>query len=330
MKTFKKQFLLLLFLPLALISCEKELQMDEPGNLVLKTVDEDPELPFINVNGTKLHAETFGNPDNSIVIFLHGGPGADYRNGLQVKELADDGYFVVFYDQRGSGLSRRHNRNTFSTQIMIDDVSAVINYYKNFPTQKVFLIGHSWGGMLAAGYIDQNPNTINGVVFAEPGGFNKDLLDEYNENGRKLHLFDETTSDLVYMDQFLTGGENDHEILDYKYGVQAASANAAGGNQGVEGPSPFWRYGAAVLNKLVEIVDEDGLDFTQNLNQFTPKVLSIYSENNEAYGREFAIKEASYFTNYEVVQIGNTGHEMFYFKWDGVHPVVLEYLNSLN
>lgn len=69
---------------------------NEPGNLVPKTVDEDPNLPQINVNGTLLHAETYGNNDSAMVIFLHGGPGADYRNGLNAKGLANEGYFVVF------------------------------------------------------------------------------------------------------------------------------------------------------------------------------------------------------------------------------------------
>lgn len=42
---------------------------NEPGNLVPKTVDEDPNLPQINVNGTLLHAETYGNNDSAMVIF---------------------------------------------------------------------------------------------------------------------------------------------------------------------------------------------------------------------------------------------------------------------
>ncbi len=35
---------------------------DDPGNLVPATVDEDPSPPRIEVNGTTLHAEAFGDP----------------------------------------------------------------------------------------------------------------------------------------------------------------------------------------------------------------------------------------------------------------------------
>src|SRR5262245_39567974 len=75
------------------------------SDLVPKTVDEDPSLPSLEISGTRLHLETFGTPGNPVVIVLHGGPGADYRSLLPLSALADDGFFVVFWDQRGTGLS---------------------------------------------------------------------------------------------------------------------------------------------------------------------------------------------------------------------------------
>ncbi|MDX1349661.1 MAG: alpha/beta hydrolase [Putridiphycobacter sp.] len=312
------------------ISCEKELDIHEPGNLVPKTVVEDPSLPFILVNGTTLHAETYGNPDSSLVIFLHGGPGADYQNGLNVKQLADDGYHIVFYDQRGTGLSQRHDKNTYSIQLYLDDLTAVIEHYRTFPSQKVFLFGHSWGAMLTAAYINAYPDRIDGAIFAEAGGFNKQLLDEYGEASRKLNLFSEITNDVLYYDQFLTGRENEHEILDYKLAIASSFSYAEGNDEGIEGPSPFWRNGATVLQAFMDISENEGFDFTTNLNQYQTNVLFLYGENNKSYGLSFAEKEAAFFPNSDIVQIDDTGHEMIYFKWNSVYHVVLDYLNSLN
>lgn len=312
------------------MSCEKELDIHEPGNLVPKTVVENPGLPSISVNGTLLHAETFGNPDSSMLVFLHGGPGADYRNGLNVKELAENGYYVVFYDQRGTGLSKRHPEKSYTIQLYLDDLAAVIEHYRASPSQKVFLFGHSWGAMLAAAYINSYPDRIDGAIFAEAGGFNKQLLDEYGATSRKLNLFSEVTNDVLYYDQFLTGRENEHEILDYKMGIASSFSYAEGNDEGIEGPSPFWRNGAAVLQAFVDISENEGFDFTPNLQQFDTKVLFIYGENNKSYGLSFAQKEAAFFPNTQITQIDDTGHEMIYFKWNLVHPVVLNYLNSLN
>ncbi len=308
-----------------LTGCQKD--YNEPGNLVPKTVDEDPNLPQINVNETLLHAETYGNKDSAMVVFLHGGPGADYRNGLNAKGLANEGYFVVFYDQRGTGLSERHNKSIFSIQIYLDDLSAVIDRYRTSPNQKVFLFGHSWGAMLTAAYINKYPERIAGAIFAEPGGLSKTLLDEYAETSRKLELFAEATNDVLYTEQFLS--RNEHEMLDYKLGLQSPFSYVDGNNEGIEGPSPFWRNGAVSLNAMIDISENEGFDFTTNLSAYSTKVLFIYGENNQSYGESFALKEASYFPVYETAKINDTGHEMIYFKWNNVLPVVLPYLNAL-
>lgn len=59
----------------------------EPGLLVAPTVDDDPSLPALEVNGTRLHVEMRGSADAPVLLFLHGGPGGDYRYMLG---LADE------------------------------------------------------------------------------------------------------------------------------------------------------------------------------------------------------------------------------------------------
>src|SRR5215212_3659032 len=81
----------------------------KPGNMVPRTVVEDPALPAVDLDGTRFHAETFGEPGNPTLIFLHGGPGGDYRDLLRLRPLLEDDYYLVFWDQRGAGLSRRHD-----------------------------------------------------------------------------------------------------------------------------------------------------------------------------------------------------------------------------
>ena len=41
----------------------------EAGNLVPKTVDEDPTIPSIALNGTVFHYETFGDAAKPVIIF---------------------------------------------------------------------------------------------------------------------------------------------------------------------------------------------------------------------------------------------------------------------
>ena len=142
-------------------------------------------------------------------------------------------------------------------------------------------------------------------------------------------MFDEATNDALYPDQFLTGSANDHAILDYKLALSSSYTYAPNNEEGIEGPSPFWRFGAAILSRFSEISKNEGFDFTANLHKFTTRVLFLYSGNNRAYGQAFANKLASAYSNAQVAEVKDTGHEMIYFKWNTVYPLVLPYLDSL-
>jgi len=138
----KRKILMLAFTALLFFSCEEERFINEPGNLVPKTVDQDPNLPSIIVNGAKLHSEAYGHPDSTIIVCIHGGPGGDYRYMLNCKELVNYGYRVVFYDQIGSGLSQRFPKSSYTSlgigalDLIYDELSGVIAHYRTNPIKK--------------------------------------------------------------------------------------------------------------------------------------------------------------------------------------------------
>jgi len=304
------------------------LEPEDPGLLVPRTVDEDSSLPSILVNGTQLHSETFGNPNDPMIVVIHGGPGGDYRGMLNCSRFSSDGFYVVFYDQRGSGLSKRYPRETYSSiQIFIDDLDAVIKYYRRSPDQKVILMGLSWGAMLATAYVNEYPGAVNGVVLMEPGGLTWNDTEDYVKRLQSLTLFDETSNDYVYLDQILTG--DDHIKLDYKAALTAAANFSKGNREGNAGPTPFWRHGAVCHSAAMDYARDHGFNFTTNLGQYTTKVLFLYSELNEAYGPAHAQKVSSAYPTVQLVEITGTGHEIPYFGWDRFYPVARAYLNTV-
>ncbi len=318
----------LFYVPLLLLlilSCGENASI-EMKQLVPPTVDEDSSLPSIFVNNTQLHSETYGNPDDPMLVIIHGGPGADYRSMLNCKAFASDSLYVVFYDQRGSGLSKRHDADIYTTQLFIDDLDAVISYYQTSNSQKIILLGHSWGAMLATAYVNQYPNRVDGVIMAEPGGFTWADTEDYIERAFDINLFSETTNDQVYIDQILTG--DDHATLDYK-GASVTEDYGEGNTVGNAGPYPEWRFGAVCNSAAIEYVQDNPFDFTTNLHQYTTRVLFTYSELSEAYGKEHAELVSSAYPNVDLVQISGTGHEILYFGWDNFYPIAKDYLNSV-
>lgn len=321
----------ILLLSFFFFSCTKEFKINEEGNLVPKTVELDASLPAITVNGSKFHAETFGNPANKMLVILHGGPGSDYRYLLNCKEFANQGYFVVFYDQRGSGLSKRYSKQSYTIQVMINDLAAVIAHYRTSQSQKVFLLGHSWGAMLATAFINQHPTSINGVVLGEPGGFKWQDIKDYVARAQDFRFTSETLNDAAYLEQFMTGNENQQAILDYKFGLMASADGAKDSPLGNDGPLPFWRSGAVVNRALFDIGEREKPDWTTNLHKFSTKVFFAYSERNKAYGLAHAQMVSSAYPNVQLEKINGAGHDFISFPtgWANFFPLALTYLNSL-
>ncbi len=318
-------FLLLL----GLTACSKLTDPLTPGLLVPRTVDEDPSLPAREINGTLLHLETFGNPADPIVVMLHGGPGGDYRSLLAAQAFAEDGYFVIFYDQRGTGLSERVDKHQFDDpQIMIDDLDAVINTFRQRDDQKVFLCGHSWGAILATGYINEYPGKIDGAILAEPGGFTWDQIKDYLSRSNHVDLFSEALNDALFPEQIFAGRDED-EILDYRANYFTGFENAPGNTIGNAGPYPFWRTGVVSNIALFDAGEKTGLDYTTHLQNYHTKVLFVYSELNTAYGKSWAETLGAAYPTVEYHEISGSGHELLYFGWNAFYPIALTYLNEL-
>lgn len=325
-------------------SCSKENYIDEPGNLVPKTVDQNAALPSIFVNGAQLHSQAFGPEDGTLIICIHGGPGADYRYMLNCKTLATKGYRVVFYDQRGAGLSQRFPRNWYLSQgndamdkIFYDELKGVIAHYRTSVSQKVILLGQSWGAMLATAYAGKYPNEINGLIVAEPGGLQWDDVLDYVDKSRSFGLWGETLNDATFIDQFITGNENEHEILDYKLSVLAATNRIVGDmgvKLGVNAPADVQsRSGAVVSAASFEIGQELKPDFSAGISNFPVKTLFIYSSNNKAYPDSWAEKISSAYVKKEIFKAQGVGHsgmlDQIDFWTATMEPRIISYLQSL-
>lgn len=324
------KFFFLVLSGLLFISCELQ-DFAKPGMLVPLTVDQDASLPSLAINGTLLHVESYGNPTDPLLIVIHGGPGGDYRSMLNAKIFAGQGFRVVFYDQRGSGLSKREDKSQYqgegTTGLFLDDLDALIRHFRLNNTQKVFLMGHSWGAMLAAGYINQHPGIVSGAVLAEPGGLTWPQTKQYLSRSNKIRFFSEALNNSVFPEQIIAG-RSEHEVLDYKASFFSNYENAPGNVIGNPGEYPSWRSGAVAFKYTIEHADKYSFDFTGNLSNFQPEVLFMYSENNKAYGPAWAETVSTPFTNVKLQMVANCGHEMVHFGWKDMYPKVSAYLNQ--
>jgi pimeloyl-ACP methyl ester carboxylesterase len=116
------------------------------------------EKVFVDINGVRQGMFIVSrDTTHPVLLFLHGGPGLPefflaerYPTGLE------DDFTVVWWDQRGAGLSYRADIDpeTMTVDQIVADTLAVTHYLRDrFGHDKVYLMGHSGGsffGILAA------------------------------------------------------------------------------------------------------------------------------------------------------------------------------------
>jgi proline iminopeptidase len=288
-------------------------------DLVPPTVDEDPTLPFRDVDGTRLHVTEMGTPGAPLVVFIHGGPGGDHRSYLEYAGLAAK-YHLVMYDQRGAGLSRREGKATLTTDYSIADLDALIKATRQ-GDEPVVLFTHSWGGTLATGYINLDPSRVQGLIIAETPGFTRKEFEKFAQASLEAVSVDEGIDDLLWSSPFLSPEE--HARWDYLSLAQNASAGTIGGLDPVH-REPVWRWGSALSYWLPQQIGE--FDWTTRLSEVTFPVLWFHGDLGKVITEATQLELAKHYPRVEMHAVVGAGHDLLYQKRGEIEPIVEEYL----
>jgi proline iminopeptidase len=135
-------------------------------------------------DGVVLHYRTAGA--GRPVILLGGGPGLDVDYMLPVADFLPASYGRVFLEQRGTGRSRLAlTSETMTLHNVVEDLEGLRVHLQQ---ERLFLVGHSWGGMLAMAYAAAHPDRIDKMILIGPGGPTLEFTTRFSDNIRmRLH-----------------------------------------------------------------------------------------------------------------------------------------------
>lgn len=281
---------------------------------VADTVAGNPSLPVLSEAPVRLHGQIFGDDTAPLVIVLHGGPGGDHRSLLALNALSDR-YRVLFYDQRGAGLSERVAAQDLSVAHHLSDLDSLVRQYAN--AEQVSLIGHSWGAMLAVAYMGAHPNTVANAVLIEPGFLEKSGYDD----------FETLRSTVANSPRVLWAGlkagfaarnvlGDRHAQHDHLIGsVVSAFANHPDTPYhcpDVAYSAPSWRFGGLASDTFWANPDPALEAMRQGVGHPAP-ILFLSGGCNDWTGTELQDNHARLFPNARVATIQNAGHDVI---WD--------------
>ena len=161
--------LLLVFIVLIINSPGKlEPLKNSDGNIIAGSMSEKGSVEIGGIRqGYFIRAE---NPENPVMLFLHGGPGSPGLPIIIPFETAErlEKYFtVVYWEQRGAGMSfcSSIDPSTMTVEQMLEDTREMTEYLrKRFNQEKIFLIGHSWGSYLGIRTIEKYPELYRAFI----------------------------------------------------------------------------------------------------------------------------------------------------------------------
>jgi pimeloyl-ACP methyl ester carboxylesterase len=148
-----KQVLYFLLLPIFFFSCQRE-----KISIGINAKD----LFYVENKGAKMAVLVEGNTASKIIVlFAHGGPGGTaigFNNDANITNYLEKNYAVAFWEQRAAGISQGNGKLEFDLYVEdMDKVIAVLKY-RYGSDAKVFVLSHSWGGLIAPGFLTTGTN----------------------------------------------------------------------------------------------------------------------------------------------------------------------------
>lgn len=293
----------------------------KPVGSVKATVAQNKALPHETIDGVTFHLRRFGSHAAPVVLVLHGGPGGDFRSLLPMKKLAQDGYQVIFYDQRGTGLSPRVPASQLTLASSVEDLHKIVKWAgKGKP---VALFGHSWGGIIAAFYLAKYPSSVSAAILAEPGVLTSEELQAFVALMQpKINL-----PTLWYMIKTvlaankIKGPDKEasadyllHKMMTMPGGDNPLKAYWCGGKP-PKGAMQFWRVGATASEGILgDARQPDGsykIPSLDGLKKYKHEVLLLAGSCNTLIGPKRQQAHLKLFSKATLKVIPNAGHMMY-------------------
>src|SRR4051812_41116509 len=121
---------------------------------------------MLTVPGGRIWYHVVGSGPGTPLLLIHGGPGGRSCAMRELGALGDDRP-VIFYDQLGTGRSERPGDTTFwNLPHFVAEVAAI---RQQLGLRELHLLGHSWGGTVAAEYVlTHGSSGVRSLTLAAP------------------------------------------------------------------------------------------------------------------------------------------------------------------
>jgi proline iminopeptidase len=211
---------------------------------------------------------------------------------------------TIIYDQRGTGKSTLSliDSSTITIDLMVKDIETL---REHLGISSWIILGHSFGGMLAAYYASIHPENVMALILSSSGGIDLDLLN-YAHNMIGSRLSAEEKDSLNYWNRIIELGDTSHNA---RLGRGRALAPAyVYDRKNIPIIAERLTQGNPVINNLVwQNLRKIKFDCSIPLSHFDKPVLIIQGKQDIVEERT-AMKEKNVLKNSRLVIIDHCAH----------------------
>jgi len=199
----------------------RETVLDEEVTLYDEIIYDVPEVPRwcerlglegkrVDIGDAELYVEIEG--EGIPMILLHGGPGGTHHYFHPQFSRAADFAQVIYYDQRGCGLSQYKPGDGYTIHQAANDLEKL---RKTLDIKQWVVVGYSYGGFLGQLYATKYPESIKGLVLVssaisphvelEPTRQYDYISDEERDRMQEINQMADLTSEQRIFNRYLNG-----------------------------------------------------------------------------------------------------------------------------
>jgi proline iminopeptidase len=324
MKTLRQSnslasLLLTLLTCLAVVSAHAQTQHDEIKH---------PPGDFVTVNGARLWYEIEGH--GKPLLLIAGGPGASHSYFHPYFSALADSFSVIYFDAFGRGKSERAKspkEYTFTRDV--DDLEGL---RRALGLEKINLIGHSYGGMVAQAYALKYPSSIKKLILANTL-FSAEMWQANNDNCNNeiRNQFPEVWEKLQRLrSQGLHSSAQEHENacgevplgLFYFYNASRAGKEPLDVN-----PDVYYTIAGDDADFLIG-GDMASVDFRVELKRLSVPTLILAGRFDRVALPRFSVQFKRYAPQAEFVMFEESGHHPYIEEPDRTFNAIRKFLRK--
>jgi len=272
------------------------------------------------INGTELYYKVVGQGEP--ILIIHGGPGLNHKYLFPNLQFLTDKYQLIFYDQRASGKS---SLTLDSNSVTIDNFIQDIDELRDaFGIEKLNIMAHSWGGLLALKYAIKHPEDTKSLILINSVGASSEIRNMTNQTIAERFTKEDSVhrAEIIQTDEFQKREPNAIESL-MKIGFRHQFYNIAFLDSLNLSLNKDYIKTSQLLQNLAKDLTE--YDFHSDLKKIKTPTLLIYGSYDplaELAGTR--IHEMIEQSEFKILD--NCGHFPFIEKQDEFKTTVMNFL----